>query len=93
MRKKENLVAIYCRLSKEDLEKTELHCESESIKNQKAMLETYAQEKGWAVYDCYIDEDYSGSDRNRPEFNRLITDSIMNRFGIVLCKKQSRFAR
>ncbi|MDD4582788.1 MAG: recombinase family protein [Eubacteriales bacterium] len=93
MRKKGNLVAIYCRLSKEDLEKTELNCESESIKNQKAMLETYAKEKGWAVYDYYIDEDYSGSDRNRPEFNRLITDSIMNRFGIVLCKKQSRFAR
>ena len=47
MKKIENLVAIYCRLSKEDLEKTGLNYESESIKNQKLMLETYAKEKGW----------------------------------------------
>lgn len=57
------------------------------------MLETYAFEHHWRIYDFYIDEDYSGSDRNRPEFNRLITDSFLGRFNIVLCKKQARFAR
>ena len=57
------------------------------------MLEEYALERRWSVYDYYVDEDFSGSDRNRPEFNRLITDSLLGRFNIVLCKKQARFAR
>ncbi|MBR0599949.1 recombinase family protein [Sinanaerobacter chloroacetimidivorans] len=90
---KQNVAAIYCRLSKEDLDKDLGKTVSESIKNQKTMLETYALEQGWQIYDCYIDEDYSGSDRNRPEFNRLITDSLLGHFNIVLCKKQARFAR
>lgn len=90
---KENITAIYCRLSKEDLDKDSLKPVSESIKNQKSMLEEYALERKWVIYDFYVDEDYSGSDRNRPEFNRLITDSLLGRFNIVLCKKQARFAR
>lgn len=90
---RENTVAIYCRLSKEDLDKDESNKESESIKNQKSMLTEYAERKNWIIYDYYIDEDYSGSDRYRPEFNRLITDSLLGCFGIVLCKKQARFAR
>ena len=88
-----DMVAIYCRLSKEDLDKDIGNTVSESIKNQKSMLEAYALEQHWSIYDFYIDEDYSGSDRNRPEFNRLITDSLLGHFNIVLCKKQARFAR
>ena len=90
---KKSIVAIYCRLSKEDFDKGRLKTESESIKNQKALLADYARQQGWLVHDFYIDEDYSGSDRNRPEFNRLITDALLGRFNIVLCKKQARFAR
>lgn len=89
----DNTVAIYCRLSKEDLDKDIGKTVSESIKNQKSMLETYALERHWSIYDFYVDEDYSGSDRDRPEFNRLITDSLLGNFNIVLCKKQARFAR
>lgn len=90
---KDSVAAIYCRLSKEDLDKDFGKTVSESIKNQKSMLENYARERNWTVYDFYIDEDFSGSDRNRPEFNRLITDTLLGRFNIVLCKKQARFAR
>lgn len=90
---KDNTAAVYCRLSKEDLDKDTGKTLSESIKNQKAMLEAFALERGWDIYDFYIDEDFSGSDRDRPEFNRLIADSLHGRFGIVLCKKQARFAR
>ena len=90
---KDNIAAVYCRLSKEDLDKDFDKTESESIKNQKSMLEAYALEQHWSIFDYYIDEDCSGSDRDRPEFNRLITDSLLGRFNIVLCKKQSRFAR
>lgn len=90
---KDNTAAVYCRLSKEDLDKDTDKTLSESVKNQKAMLEAYARDRGWDIYDFYIDEDYSGSDRDRPEFNRLIADSLLGRFGVVLCKKQARFAR
>lgn len=90
---KDNIAAIYCRLSKEDLDKDFDKTVSESIKNQRSMLEAYAMEQQWSIYDFYVDEDYSGSDRDRPEFNRLITDSLLGRFNIVLCKKQARFAR
>ena len=66
--------AIYCRLSKEDedLEKENRGKESESIQNQKSMLIDYALEKGYEIYHIYSDEDYSGIDRNRPDFNRMI---------------------
>lgn len=87
------IAAIYCRLSKEDIEKDPGKTVSESIKNQKSMLESYALGQNWTIHDFYIDEDYSGSDRNRPDFNRLITDSLLGCFNIVLCKNQARFAR
>lgn len=90
---KANIAAVYCRLSKEDMDKDFDKTESESIKNQRSLLEAYALERDWSIYDFYIDEDYSGSDRDRPAFNRLITDSFLGRFNIVLCKKQARFAR
>lgn len=85
-------VAIYCRLSDEDKNK-QLNDDSESIKNQKAMLTMYAEEKGWQIYDYYWDDDYSGSERDRPDFNRMLKDAEQKKFNIVLCKTQSRFAR
>lgn len=90
-----NRVAIYTRLSKEDLDKRETV--SESIRNQESMLLSYAEEQGWEVYDVYRDEDYSGAyagDENlRPQFNRMIADAEKHKFNIILCKSQSRFSR
>ncbi len=86
-------VAIYCRLSDEDRDKLNKNDDSGSIQNQKAMLIKYASNNGWAIHDIYSDDDYAGSDRNRPEFNRLIRDAKARKFGIVLCKTQSRFTR
>lgn len=95
LKMKETLVAIYVRLSKEDLNSGE--SESESIKNQKSMLMNYAMEKHWQIYNVYCDEDYSGAyageDNDRPDFNRMIADAEQGKFGIVLCKSQSRFSR
>lgn len=84
-------VAIYIRLSKEDSDKG--NEESESIQNQRMILDNKAMEEGWQIYDHYIDEDWSGSDRGRPEFHRLINDAEAGKFNIVLVKTQSRFAR
>ena len=87
--------AIYCRLSKEDeeQEKKDREKESESIQNQKSMLINYAIEKGYDIYHIYSDEDYSGIDRDRPDFNRMIEAASQQKFDIILAKTQSRFTR
>lgn len=82
--------AIYCRLSKEDEGKVG---ESESIQNQKSMLIQYAIEKGLDIYQIYCDEDYSGIDRDRPDFNAMIEAASQHKFDVVLAKTQSRFTR
>lgn len=84
--------AIYCRLSEEDRGKKDDE-NSESIQNQKVMLTQYAVSHGWEIFDYYIDDDYTGADRNRPDFNRLLSDAKNKHFDIVLCKTQSRFTR
>lgn len=86
-------VAIYCRLSDEDRNKASEIDESESIQNQKLLLTKYAVEKGWAIYKIYSDEDYSGLDRERPEFNKMLEAAEQGKFNIILCKHQSRFTR
>lgn len=86
-------VAIYCRLSEEDRNKQFETDDSNSIQNQKAMLLQYAAEQGWEVYNIYSDDDYTGSDRRRPEFCRLLKDAEDRKFDIILCKTQSRFTR
>ena len=65
-------VAIYCRLSEEDRNKQVETDDSESIQNQKSMLIGYAMEQGWEIYNIYSDDDYTGADRKRPEFNDLL---------------------
>lgn len=57
------------------------------------MLLEYAGKQGWELYRLYCDEDCTGADRRRPEFNRLLQDAEQRRFDIVLCKTQSRFTR
>ncbi len=86
-------VAIYCRLSEEDRNKQFETDDSNSIQNQKTMLMQYAMEQGWELYNIYSDDDYTGADRRRPEFNRLLKDAEAHRFDIILCKTQSRFTR
>ena len=86
-------VAIYCRLSEEDRNKESETDDSNSIQNQKTMLLQYSMKQGWEVYNIYSDDDYTGSDRNRPAFNQLLKDAEQHKFDIILCKTQSRFTR
>ena len=83
---------IYVRLSQEDKNKM-FDDDSESIQNQKNMLVQYALENNWEIYNIYSDDDYTGADRNRPQFNQLLLDAKNKLFDIVLCKTQSRFSR
>lgn len=84
--------ALYCRLSRED-EGLEGTAESESIQNQRSMLLAWADRLGYAVQGVYCDEDYSGADRDRPAFNRMIAAARAGQIDVILAKSQSRFTR
>ena len=86
-------VALYLRLSKEDLDKLTPEERSESIKNQEIMLRAYAEDNDWKIVGVYDDEDYSGSDRDRPNFNKMIKECENGNVDVVLVKTQARFAR
>ena len=86
-------MGIYTRLSEEDRNKANPEDDSNSIQNQKSMLIQYALAQGWEIYNIYSDDDYTSSDRRRPEFNKLLSDAEAGKFDIVLCKTQSRFTR
>lgn len=85
--------ALYVRLSREDRDKIRKEDDSESIINQQNMLINYCKDNQIEIFNIYNDEDYSGSDRERPAFNRMIQDAESRKFNMVLCKTQSRFAR
>ena len=89
----QNIAALYLRLSEEDKNKKTKEDDSLSIENQRLMLVEHANKMGWSIYNIYSDDDYSGSDRERPAFNQMLTDARSKKFNIVLCKTQSRFTR
>lgn len=90
---KRERVALYCRLSEEDKNKDFATEESNSIQNQRTLLTEYAHAHDWEIIETYIDDDYSGADRSRPAFNRMLQAAREGRFDIILCKTQSRFSR
>ena len=62
--------ALYPRLSHED----ELQGESNSISNQKRILETYAKQNGFSNLRWYTDDGYSGANFQRPGFQSMLAD-------------------
>lgn len=81
---------LYIRLSREDDDKT---YESESITNQKSLLLQYVKENNLRVYDIYIDDGYSGTNFDRPDFNRLLKDIELGKINMVITKDMSRLGR
>lgn len=83
-------VAEYVRLSREDGDKAE----SDSIGNQKKLIEGYLKSKEeFTVYDIYVDDGFSGTNFKRPSFQRMIRDVEMGRVNCVIVKDLSRFGR
>lgn len=80
--------AVYCRLSREDGNE-----ESQSIQSQKEILVNYVHTQGWQLYDIYIDDGYSGTNFDRPDFQRLLKDVEQGKINIVLTKDLSRLGR
>ncbi|MCL2860232.1 MAG: recombinase family protein [Oscillospiraceae bacterium] len=85
-------VAMYIRLSREDDENDEKYV-SESIINQKSMLITFAKDNKLDVYDTYIDDGYSGTTFDRPDFSRMIKDIENKKVNMVITKDLSRLGR
>ncbi len=89
MANKQNITALYERLSRDD----ELQGESNSITNQKDYLEEYARENGFRNIQHFTDDGYSGTNFNRPGFSSLIAEVEAGNIETVIVKDMSRFGR
>lgn len=87
-----NKTIIYVRLSVEDLEKSEGNV-SKSILNQLLMLLTYCNKKNLDVVGVFYEEDISGGDGTRTEWNKSLLFCELGNTDVYICKSQSRFAR
>lgn len=87
---KEIYVAIYLRLSRDDQNG---NTESMSISNQRDMLMSYCEERGWKIYDIYVDDGFTGTNFERPGFQRMIGDIEEGYVSVVLTKDLSRLGR
>lgn len=81
--------ALYIRLSKED----ENEGPSESVTNQKSLLDEFVKNNRLSVYDVYIDDGYSGTNFDRPDFQRMIGDIEAGKVNMVITKDLSRLGR
>ena len=83
------ITALYCRLSQDDM----IAGESNSITNQKEILLKYAQDNNFPNPEFYVDDGWSGTTFNRPDFQRLVKDMESGNIGIVVTKDLSRLGR
>ena len=79
--------ALYLRLSRDD----ELQGESGSIQTQRMMLRQYAAEHGLTVVDEYIDDGWSGTNFDRPSFQRMIDDIVLLQESCPLLQESKTF--
>lgn len=85
----DKITALYCRLSQDD----ELQGESNSIAHQKDILLDYAKKNGFLNPQFYVDDGYTGTNFNRPDFRRMMEDIKVGKKGTVVTKDLSRFGR
>ena len=85
----EKITALYCRLSRDD----ELQGDSNSIINQKAILQKYADDNGFRNTSLFVDDGYSGTNFDRPDWNRLMGLVDDGRVGTIIVKDMSRLGR
>lgn len=81
--------ASYNRLSREDGDKME----SDSIRNQKDLISDYAKQKGIRIVEEYVDDGYSGTNFDRPAFQRMMEDVKKKKINCIIVKDLSRLGR
>lgn len=85
----DHAAALYIRLSKED----EREGPSQSVQNQQSLLMEFVRQQGFPVYDTYIDDGWSGTNFDRPAFQRMLTDIEAGKVNLVITKDLSRLGR
>lgn len=88
-KKVEGITALYCRLSKDDGQ----DAESNSISNQKTFLAQKAKEYGLTDTRYYVDDGYTGTNFNRPGFQKMLEDIELGYVTTVMVKDLSRLGR
>lgn len=84
-------VAAYLRLSKEEYNNKK---ESNSIINQRQIIDNYLKEhKEYKLVDYYVDDGYSGTNFDRPEFQRMLEDIKNKKIDVIIIKDLSRLGR
>ena len=83
------VTALYCRLSRDD----ELQGESNSISNQKRILETYCREHNLANWQFFVDDGWSGANFERPGFQKMLEGVESGEIKTVVTKDLSRLGR
>ena len=87
--KNDRITALYCRLSRDD----DLQGESNSIINQKQILKKYADENGFSNTMFFVDDGYSGTTFERPDWQRLMGMVDDGQIGTIIVKDMSRLGR
>lgn len=85
-------VGLYIRLSESDEDKN-YESESESIINQRNLLMDYVKTCGFTLVDEYVDDGFTGTNFDRPSFQRLLKDIENGRINCVITKDLSRLGR
>lgn len=86
---KEKITALYCRLSRDD----ELEGDSNSIVNQKTILEKFARENRFPNLRFFVDDGYSGTNFDRPSWNELLEQIENGAISVLIVKDMSRLGR
>ena len=81
--------ALYMRLSRDD----ENYGDSVSIETQRTILQQYAKEQGLHVVGEYVDDGWSGTNFERPDFQRMMDDMEAGKVNCIVTKDLSRFGR
>lgn len=82
--------ALYIRLSRDDGDKLE----SNSVTSQREILKEYLKQHPDITFcDFYVDDGWSGTDFNRPDFMRMMDDIYAGTVNCVIVKDLSRFCR
>ena len=85
-------VGIYIRLSQEDKDK-KYESDSESVINQKELLRSYVKNNNFNLCGEYVDDGYSGTNFDRPGFQKMLEDIKQKKINCVVVKDLSRFGR
>lgn len=85
----DKITALYCRLSRDD----ELQGDSNSIRNQKSILKKYADDNGFQNTSFFVDDGYSGTNFDRPDWQRLMHFMDEGKVETIIVKDMSRLGR